>query len=171
MSFISPDVALIARCSADGTLHLSLSGELGIACSIRRGIDPERLRGIMRSLAGSDDANRADGQSAADRSESGGGERRRGNGARVSDLSSTWAGAWDVHAFHRSPAVAHYVIILMTAAKRAAVDLHPLSTWPVSPVAQREEVDITYPKSYTPVEHSPDLRRSQPSIRGVPAEE
>jgi CheY-like chemotaxis protein len=47
-----PVTAIIAMCSHDDALHLSVSGELGVTCYVRSDIDPLQLRALVCSLAG-----------------------------------------------------------------------------------------------------------------------
>lgn len=52
MSFISPQTAIVAMCSSDDAVQLSVSGDIGVTCFVRPSIRSSRLRKIICSLAG-----------------------------------------------------------------------------------------------------------------------
>jgi DNA-binding NarL/FixJ family response regulator len=52
MNFLSPATAIVAMCSSDDAMQLSISGNVGVTCFVRRTIDARQLRQIMCSLAG-----------------------------------------------------------------------------------------------------------------------
>jgi DNA-binding NarL/FixJ family response regulator len=52
MSFISPHTAIVAMCSSDDAMQLSVSGDMGVTCFVRPSIQSSRLRQMICSLAG-----------------------------------------------------------------------------------------------------------------------
>lgn len=90
--FLSPNTGIVVMCSNDDAMQLSVSGDIGVTCFVRRSIPPSHLRQIICSLAGWDstDVEAITGRGAAGSSDHGHRPAKDAEGLLAWRKAATW---------------------------------------------------------------------------------